>query len=94
MIGCENMKRSTKSTGSAQVASRAVSGMHGGMTVEVTLSDRRIEKVVVKAQNGASGVSDTGIAPWAAPRLPRGPRSMKSGARLFPGSSRPARTAT
>ena len=74
MIGCENIKGSTKSTGSVQVESRAVtpmkpgvytqtvSGMHDGLTVEVTLSERRIEKVVVKAQNETAGVSDAALA--------------------------------
>ena len=71
VAGCEQMKASTKATPAAQravspmkpgVYTQTVNGMHDGLTIEVTLSATRIEKVTVKAANETAGVSDVALA--------------------------------
>ncbi|MBL8965456.1 MAG: flavocytochrome c [Spirochaetaceae bacterium] len=65
--GCENIKPTAKAQDRAVasmkpgVYSQTVNGMHEGMVVEVTLSEKRIEKVLVKTQNETAGVSDTAL---------------------------------
>ncbi len=65
--GCENIKPTAKAQDRAiasmkpGVYSQTVNGMHEGMVVEVTLSEKRIEKVLVKTQNETAGVSDTAL---------------------------------
>ena len=74
LAGCEGLKGSTKDTAQAPVARAATSpmkagvytqaaeGMHGPLVVEVTLSERKIEKVEIKSQNETAGLSDLALA--------------------------------
>ena len=74
LAGCEGLKGSTKDTAQAPVAraaatamkagvyTQAAEGMHGPLVVEVTLSERKIEKVAIKSQNETAGLSDLALA--------------------------------
>lgn len=76
LAACNNLQPASKASApaaAAKVEARAVTpmkpgvyvqtvaGMHDGLEIEVTLSETRIEKVVVKAQNETAGVSDAAL---------------------------------